>query len=108
MSVKQKVKYFNHIQFETDKAKSDLKAMLDQASDYAIEKLLKSLMQNSHKVLSVRVGQSRRDNYKEMIFVEVENLNNRRMTYRIDFISNGKTVEIMKEVASGWKQVSVW
>ena len=48
MSVKQKVKYFNHIQFETDKAKSDLKAMLDQASDFAIEKLLKSLMKENN------------------------------------------------------------
>lgn len=96
------------IQFGSAKAECDLQNMLDQASDFAIEKLLKSLLCNSHKVLSVRVGHSRRDNRKEMIFVDVENLNRNKLMYRIDFIESGKTIEIMKNVTQGWGGVSTW
>lgn len=96
------------IQFASAKAESDLGIMLDQASDFATEKLLKSLNCNSHKVLAVRKGQSRRDGYKEMIFIDIENLNNQKWMYRVDFIANGRTVEIMKGMTDGWKQVSIW
>lgn len=96
------------IQFGSAKAEGDLQNMLDQASDFAVEKLLKSLRCNSHKVLGIRVGESRRDNRKEMIFLDVENLNGHKLMYRLDFIQNGKTVEAMKNVTKGWGGVSAW
>lgn len=96
------------IQFKTAMVEKDLENMLDQASDSTVEKLLKSLRSNSHKVLGVRVGESRRDNRKEMIFLDVENLNGHKLMYRLDFIQNGKTVEVMKNVTKGWGGVSAW
>lgn len=108
MNKKEVSKSLEKINFESKAVKKDLINMIPQMSDFAVDKLLKSLLHNSHKVVSIRVGESRRDNYKKMIFIDIQNLNNQRYTYRVDFIASGKIVEIMKGGAHPWKQVSTW
>lgn len=105
---KQKAKYLKVIMCQTEGARQDLAVLTRQISDQATLKLLKSLYQNGHTVISTRSGESRCLARKSMLFLQAKDLNNCQVTYRIDYESQGSAVDILREIRKGYKPVSVW
>lgn len=64
--------------------------------------------QNGHKVVSIRDGYSRSAGRKRMLFVEVVNLNGKYMTYRIDYLDQGQSVDVISAINGGWHPATIW
>lgn len=109
MDENQRIKYLKVIMCQTDWTRKELSDLANlKITDQAACKLLKSLYQNGHTVLSIRSGVSRCVGRKAMYFVEAIDLNHHYLTYRVDYLEQGSAVEIIRDIKKGWKPVSVW
>ena len=107
MDDKQREKYLKVIMFQTDWVRQELRRYFEYLSDSVVEKLLRSAYQNDHTLISIRSGEARSKDRKSMVFVEAMDLNHRYLTYRMDFLNQGETIEMMREIRRGWKPVSI-
>ncbi len=108
MDEKQKEKYLKVIMCQTEGCRQDLKLLTKQISDQATFKLLRSIYQNGHTVISIRSGESRSAERKSMLFLQAVDLNGSELTYRVDYESEGVEVDILRQIRKGWKPVSIW
>lgn len=101
--------YIEKISFKNKEIKGKFLKAQKMMDSRAEDILLKVLYQNGHQVVNVRNGETKVGGRREVIYVEVTNLNQEVVNYRVDIFGQGHCCDKLgNNIRKGWQPVAVW